>query len=158
MNASVDTYRIEKQRLDVTLTLLGGEEMPGQIFVPSPLPGHGGELDPAALFNDSDEFFPIERESGDVLLMAKSRVVEVSGLPMIEDYEMMRGSAPMSLLQIILAGGISHFGSMRLEVRADRPRLLDYLNDYTQRFLTLYTDQGVRLVNRALIECVRPLD
>jgi hypothetical protein len=64
----------------------------------------------------------------------------------------------MSLLEITLAGGITHFGSMRLEVRADRPRLLDYQNDSTQNFLTLYTDQGVRLVNRAMIESVRPLD
>jgi hypothetical protein len=158
VNAPADTYRIEKQRLDVDLTLVGGELMRGRIFVPSPLFGHSGEADPAALFNDGEAFFPLERDNGEVLLLCKTRVVEVSGLPMAEDYELLRGSAPMSLLQITLAGGITHFGSMRLEVRADRPRLLDYLNDCTQRFLTLYTDQGVRLVNRALIECVRPLD
>jgi hypothetical protein len=47
---------------------------------------------------------------------------------------------------------------MRLEVRADRPRLLDYLNDIHQRFLMLYSDNGVRLVIRELIERDRPLD
>ena len=158
MNAFADTYRIEKQRLDVTLTLVGGEVMHGRIFVPSPLLGHAGEADPAVLFNDGETFFPLERENGEVLLMNKSRVVEVSGLALGEEAETLRASAPMSLLQITLAGGITHFGSMRLEVRANRPRLLDYLNDCAERFLSLYTDQGVRLVNRALIECVRPLD
>lgn len=158
MIAAVDQYRIEKERLDVTLTLIGGEVVVGRIFVPAPLLGHAGELDPVSVFNDRDLFFPLERPNGEVLLMCKARVIEVAGLPLGEDLEEVRGSAPMSLLEITLAGGITHFGSMRLEVRADRPRLLDYLNDSTQNFLTLYTDQGVRLVNRAMIESVRPLD
>lgn len=158
MIAAVDTYRIEKERLDVTLTLIGGEVVEGRIFVPAPLLGHAAELDPASVFNDRDLFFPLERANGEVLLMCKARVIEVAGLPLGDDVDDLRGSAPMSLLQITLAGGITHFGSMRLEVRADRPRLLDYLNDCDQTFLTLYTDQGVRLVNRAMIESVRPLD
>jgi hypothetical protein len=156
--SAVDTYRIEKERLDVTLTLIGGEVMEGRIFVPAPLLGHAGELDPGSVFNDRDLFFPLELANGEVLLMCKARVIEVAGLPLGDDIDDLRGSAPMSLLQITLAGGITHFGSMRLEVRADRPRLLDYLNDCDQTFLTLYTDQGVRLVNRAMIESVRPLD
>lgn len=156
--SAVDTYRIEKERLAVTLTLIGGEVVEGRIFVPAPLLGHAGELDPAAVFNDRDMFFPFERPNGEVLLMCKARVVEAGGLPLGDGLDELRGSAPMCLLEITLAGGITHFGSMRLEVRADRPRLLDYLNDCDQTFLTLYTDQGVRLVNRAMIECVRPLD
>ncbi len=158
MIAAVDTYRIEKERLAVTLTLIGGEVVEGRIFVPAPLLGHAGELDPASVFNDRDLFFPLELANGEVLLMCKARIIEVAGLPLGDDPDDVRGSAPMSLLEITLAGGITHFGSMRLEVRADRPRLLDYLNDCNQSFLTLYTDQGVRLVNRAMIESVRPLD
>lgn len=156
--SAVDTYRIAKERLDVTLTLIGGEVVEGRIFVPAPLLGHSGQLDPAAVFNDRDAFFPLELADGEVLLMCKARIIEVAGLPLADDADEIRASAPMSLLQITLAGGITHFGSMRLEVRADRPRLLDYLNDCEQTFLTLYTDQGVRLVNRTMIECVRPLD
>lgn len=155
-----DAYRIEKERLEVTLTLVGGEEIQGRIFVSPPAPGHTGHDSPAALFNAPEPFFPLELHSGEMLLIAKARVLEIADLPLDqdEDEELLRASAPMALLQLTLAGGVSHFGSMRLEVRADRPRLLDHLNDSTQRFLTLYTDNGVRLVNRALIECVRPLD
>jgi len=154
----MDSYRIEKARLQVTLTLVGGDEMRGHIFVPMPAPGHDAELDPAALFNDAEPFFPLELEGGDVLLISKTRVVEVAGLPLREQDEQLREATPMSLLQIVLAGGVAHFGSMRLDVRADRPRLLDLLNESHARFIPLYTDHGIRLVNRALIECVRPLD
>lgn len=154
----VDEYRIEKERLEVTLTMMSGEGVHGFVFVQPPLLGHSSHQEPSALFNEAEPFFPLELPSGEVLLVAKARVVEVSGLPLDEEAEAIRASAPMALLEITLAGGVTHFGSMRLEVRADRPRLLDFLNDSTDRFLTLYTDQGLRLVNRVLIECVRPLD
>lgn len=156
--APLDDYRIQKHRLDVTLALAHGTTIRGHIFVHLPVPGHHGFDDPAVLLNDRDPFFPMETESGEVLLIAKSQVAELSGLPVGEEDELLRRSTPMALLEVRLAGGISHYGSMRLEVRTGRPRLLDFLNDATQHFLTLYTDQGIRLINRAWIECVRPLD
>src|SRR6185437_14786643 len=70
--SAVDTYRIAKERLDVTLTLIGGEVVEGRIFVPAPLLGHSGQLDPAAVFNDRDAFFPLELADGEVLLMCKA--------------------------------------------------------------------------------------
>jgi hypothetical protein len=158
VSTTVDAYRIEKDRLDVTLTLVGGEELHGHIFVSPPAIGHTGSDEPSALFNNDEPFFPLELDSGEMLLIAKAQVLEISGLPLGDDDELLRASSPMALLQLTLAGGISHFGSMRLEVRADRPRLLDHLNESTQRFLALYTDNGVRLINRMLIESVRPLD
>ncbi len=68
------------------------------------------------------------------------------------------GSAPTALLQLTLTGGRTYVGSMRLEVRASRPRVLDYMNHCTEHFMALRTDEGVRLVNRKMIERVRPLD
>jgi hypothetical protein len=53
---------------------------------------------------------------------------------------------------------MSYVGTVMLELPTDRPRLLDLLNDTRERFLTLYTSDGVRFINRALIERVRPLD
>lgn len=137
--------------------MVSGTQMRGAVFVP-PGGGHRGRPEPAALFNEAEPFVPLELPSGEVMLVAKARVVEVSGIPLEEEDAEIRASSPMALLEISLAGGVTHFGSMRLEVRADRPRLLDYLNDCTDSFIMLYTDNGVRLVNRSLIECVRPLD
>jgi hypothetical protein len=158
VNLPLDLYRIEKDRLQVTVTLLGGAQLRGFIFVPARMPGQTGYAEPAALFNDRELFFPLELESGEVLLVSKERVLEISGVALAEEDEVLRASAPMALLEITLAGGITHYGSMRLEVRGGRRRLLDLLNSSTQRFLVLYTDNDVRLVNRTLIESVRPLD
>ena len=44
------------------------------------------------------------------------------------------------------------------EMPAERPRLLDFLNRYAQRFLTLYSAGGIRLINRELIERVKTMD
>ena len=72
--------------------------------------------------------------------------------------EELPGSAPTALLQLTLAGGVTHVGSVRLEVRASRPRVLDYMNHCMEPFMALRTDEGVRLINRKMIERVRPLD
>jgi hypothetical protein len=47
-------------------------------------------------------------------------------------------------------------GALRLETRLERPRLLDYLNDESQRFITLRSPQGICLINRRQIAQVRP--
>lgn len=159
MNIAVNAYRIEKQRLEVTVTLASGQGFRGCIFMPACVAGHAGEPGASSLFNDPDPFFPLELDSGEVLLISKDRVMEVDGLPLSEKEEVLRSSMPMSLLEMTLVGGITHFGSMLLEVRAPgRSRVLDFLNESADRFLTLYTDQGVRLVNRTFVESVRPLD
>jgi hypothetical protein len=65
---------------------------------------------------------------------------------------------PTALLQVVLNGGDVRVGSIHLQSRADRARVLDYLNRLDTRFLTLYTSNEARLINRSLIERVRPLD
>ncbi len=154
----MDDYCIQKERLAITLTLVGGEQLRGHIFVQPLTYAHRGREEPIGVFNDPEPFFPLEVDGGEMLLVAKDRVVEVSGITAAEDDDVRRASAPMALLQVTLTGGIARFGSMRLEVPSDRPRLLDHLNCGSERFLTLYTDRDVRLVNRAMIERVRPLD
>ena len=55
-------------------------------------------------------------------------------------------------------GGEVRLGSIRLEAPPGRARVSDYLNALTSRFLTLYTSNEARLINRSLIDRVRPLD
>jgi hypothetical protein len=66
--------------------------------------------------------------------------------------------SPTALLQVVLVGGEVRLGSIRLDAPPDRARVLDYLNALTSRFLTLYTSNEARLINRSLIDRVRPLD
>lgn len=148
--------RIEKEQIAVTITMRSGELLRGSLFAPQIYPP-GGLEDPLHLLNESEPFFPLGLGTGDVLLIAKRRVVEV----VLDDPnpgEELPGSAPTALLQVTLAGGITHVGSMRLEARASRPRVLDHMNHSTVRFMALRTDEGVRLINREMIERVRPLD
>jgi len=148
--------RIEKERVAVSITMVGGEVLSGSLFAPQIYPP-GGLEDPLQLLNEPEPFFPLGLTTGEVLLIAKDRVLEIT-LQEATPGEELAGSAPTALLQVTLAGGSTHVGSMRLEVRASRPRVLDYMNHCTVRFMALRTDEGVRLINRKMIERVRPLD
>lgn len=154
----MDDYRIEKQRLAVTVSLASGETVRGHVFVQPSLYGVHQHAGPHALFNDPEPFFPLELEDGGVLLLAKARVVDVSGASELAEHELRRTAAREAMMEITLSTGLSYVGTVMLELPSHRPRLLDLLNDARDRFLTLYTSEGVHFINRALIERVRPLD
>ena len=61
-------------------------------------------------------------------------------------------------VEIVLAGGEALLGEVLIELPVPRPRLLDFLNRATQRFITLHTADGIRLINSRLIERVRPFE
>jgi len=150
--------RIAKDRCSVVLSLVGGETISGAMFVQ-----HADEVatrreSARDVLNAAEPFFPIETPSGDTLLIAKDRVVEVCAeLPEDTD-ELRRASARTAVLDIVLCGGIVRSGEVLLEMPSDQPRLLDFFNRLSERFLVLYADDGTRLVNRALIERVLPRD
>jgi len=140
----------------VSITMVGGELLAGSLFAPQIYPP-GGVEDPLRLLNESEPFFPLGLPTGEVLLISKARVLEIE-LDGTSGLEELPGSAPTALLQLTLAGGLTNVGSVRLEVRTTRPRVLDYMNHCTEHFMALRTDEGVRLINREMIERVRPLD
>jgi hypothetical protein len=124
---------------------------------------HAGEGDPRResavdVLNSADRFFPIETGAGETVLVAKDQVVEVLAEVPTDDDELRRASARSAMLEIVLAGGIVRSGLVLIEMPAGQPRLLDYFNRLSDRFLVLYETSGTRLVNRALIERVLPRD
>ena len=71
-------YRIEKERVAVSLRMEGGATLDGYIFVqPNPY-GYGGQERPIDVFNSADPFVPVSLEDGQVWLVAKRRIVEIS--------------------------------------------------------------------------------
>lgn len=151
-------FRIEKDRCAVRLSLVSGETITGAMFIQ-----HVGEGDPRResardVLNAPERFFPIETADGETLLVAKDRVVEVLAELPTDDDELRRVSARSALLDIVLSGGVVRSGIVLLEMPTGQPRLLDYLNRLSDRFLVLYATEGTRLVNRALIERVLPRD
>lgn len=155
-------FRIAKDRCSVVLALVGGETIAGAMFVQ-----HAGEGDPRResardVLNSAEPFFPIETAKGETLLLAKDRVidvlVELPGDGEGDGDELRRASARSALLEIVLCGGVVRSGLVLLELPTGQPRLLDYLNRLSDRFLVLYATEGTRLINRALIERVLPRD
>jgi hypothetical protein len=157
---SANLYRIETVRRAVALTMIGGEELRGNVFIHSSSHRPFELEDVSELFNSEEPFFPLELETDEVILVSKARVAELAaaGDEYSGDQPLKDTPRPTALLQVLLIGGEVRVGSIHLEARADRARVLDYLNRLDARFLTLYTSNEARLINRSLIERVRPLD
>jgi hypothetical protein len=157
---SANLYRIETTQKAVILTMLDGEELRGKVFIHSSSYRPFELEDVSELFNSSSPFFPLELETGEVILVSKKRVGEVAANrgEDASDQPPLGAPTPTALLQIVLVGGEVRLGSIRLEAPPDRARVLDYLNALTSRFLTLYTSNEARLINSSLIDRVRPLD
>ncbi|MEO8909222.1 MAG: hypothetical protein ABI408_03220 [Gemmatimonadaceae bacterium] len=157
---SANQYRIETTRKAVILTMLGGEEVRGSVFIHFSSYRPFELEDVSELFNSESPFFPLELETEEVILVSKERVAEVTADRREEASDLPPRGLPVAtaLLQIALVGGEVRLGSIKLEAPPDRARVLDYLNALKSRFLTLYTSNDARLINRSLIDRVRPLD
>ncbi len=157
---TANLYRIETTRKAVILTMLGGEEVRGNVFIHFSSYRPFELEDVSELFNAETPFFPLELDNAEVILVAKERVAELAAdrgeAP--SDLPPRDPPSPTALLQVLLVGGEVRLGSIRLDAPPDRARVLDYLNALTSRFLTLYTSNEARLINRSLIDRVRPLD
>ena len=145
-------YRIEKMRRFVAVTLRGGQRIDGEIFLrPTARYQTRPEL-PIDLLNDGKPFFPV-LSNGVVLLLAKANVAAVETSNELDD----EFAAPVLGLavEVTLTDGKACRGSVFLETRADRPRLLDFLNSYNEQFVALVEANRVFLVNRSSIVHVR---
>ena len=161
MPPTANDYRIEKARCQVAVTTLDGERIVGDVFLQAHAQRRHGPEVPADLFNGDDPFFPLALEDGGVLFLAKERVREVEvpddRVPG-EDDPYTEVGVRYAAVELTLLGNVAREGSIRVEMPYERPRLLDFFNRLAERFLTLYADDGVRLVNRRCIERVRPLE
>lgn len=149
-------FRIEKERLPVTVTTESGERLSGDMFVQGYARRRLGREEAIDVLNDNDPYFPLALSDHSMLLVAKNRVRDVD-VPTGESSPGPVATQSVTV-EMVVAGGDAFLGEVRLEVRYERPRLLDFLNRMQQRFITLHTADGIRLINSRLIERVRPLD
>lgn len=150
-------YRIEKSRRRVVVTMQSGEVMAGEMFLqPFARPG-GGEERPADALNGREHFFPLAVSADDVVLVAKAQVIHVATSAESDGDDDDPGARRM-LVEVALTSGTTHTGSITVEAPAERARLLDFLNRDHHLFLTLHGLDGLLLINRQVIERVRPLD
>jgi hypothetical protein len=152
-------FRIEKGRVAVAVTMMSGETVAGDFFVQMYAPHRLGPETPADIMNAEEAFVPLATDDRGTLLLAKEQVREVA-YDAADDASGEASSLGARVIEIELAlvDGTVRTGAIALEVAYDRPRLLDFLNRFQLRFLTLHAPDGVRLVNRRTIERVRQLD
>ena len=165
-------YRIEKVRRRVSVALSGGGTLVGDIFLQPSARYRSGPQDPAELFNEPESFFPLATNGDELILIAKDHVKTVQ----FDDAEVdtfvdgvtdgrsdrrqavrsdSAGVATGVVVEVVLRDGSHVDGELRLEMRSDRTRLLDFLNGGQQRFLTLRSPGRVCLVNWRQIAQVR---
>ncbi|MDB4875489.1 MAG: hypothetical protein JWM41_1935 [Gemmatimonadetes bacterium] len=146
-------YRIEKLRRPVKVALVGGATLDGDIFLQPSARYRTGPQEPAELFNEEDEFVPLATTGDELVLLAKAQIRTVEFGAGLTDtpFAEVAGAA----VDVVLADGSVVAGELRMEIRASRPRLLDFLNEDSQRFLTLRSSSSLCLVNRRLIAQVR---
>jgi hypothetical protein len=149
-------YHIEKVRRRVEVTLGDGRRLDGDVFVQAVARYHDGPEEPLDLLDDDDLFLPLVMPTGEVFLVQKTQIAVVgTSLPEGDD-AVDRGVVGMRI-ECTLIDGSSHVGSIFPEVRVNRQRLVDILNDLQHRFVPLFTADQLRLVSRLHIAYVRPV-
>ncbi len=148
-------YRIEKVRQRVELTLVNRVSLAGDIFLQAASRHHVGPEEPAEALNAEAPFLPLEQVSGDVVIVQKSHVFTLSTALPERDDTVDRGVVGMHV-ELTLSDGSVWVGSVFPEQPADRPRLVDFLNDTPRRFIALFTRDRVVAVNREHLSFARP--
>ncbi len=151
----MDDYRIEKVRHHVELTLASGRRLEGDIFLQAFARFKAGPEEPLDVLNDSAPFLPLVLASDQLLLVQKAQIAIVAtALPQSDD-PAEAGVVGMHV-EIVFVNGESRTGSVFPELRADRPRLVDFLNNTPLRFLPLFAADQMLLVSTAHIAYARP--
>jgi hypothetical protein len=145
-------YRIEKIRRPLRVVLSDGSRVDGTVFLRSVSRFRSRPEEPLDLLNDKDPFFAMEHDQR-TLLVAKCNVSRVE-MP-VSDQDDSNLAAIGVPVEVTLTDGTTCGGSIFLETRADRPRLLDYLNAYDSPFLPVIDARQMVLVNKDTIAHVR---
>ena len=149
-------YRIAKLRCPVEVTLANGQRLDGDVFVQRATRFRNEPEQPIDLLNDDDPFLPIATDTGDVFLVQKAQIAVVGAPLPLGDDAVEPGVVGMRV-EFTLVDGSAHVGSVFPELPAERPRLVDFLNDSPLQFLALFTVAQLRLVNRVHIAFARPV-
>jgi len=147
-----EAYRVEKLRRHLSIVLADGERLQGDVFL-RPLSRYRSRPEePADLLNDPEPYFALVSD-GSAVLVSKDNVVRAeTHFEADDDLEVASLGVPV---EVTLTDGSRCSGSIFLESRSDRPRLLDFLNSYHGRFVPVIDARQVVLVNTRTIAHVR---
>jgi hypothetical protein len=153
MWTTVNDFRIEKSRLPVVLITVDGQRFSGDLFVQASARTRLGYESAPDVLNADEPFFPLATLDGETILIAKRQVRElIVAREDVDEPEWEIGTA--AELDIHLLGGTTHAGTVLIQQESARSRALDFLNRFNDRFLAVYSDSGVVLVNCSQIAWV----
>jgi hypothetical protein len=150
----MEIYRVPRREVPVRILLDDGRTLDGTFFTAET--GVGGRPeDVLQHLNDSDKDFVPLVCGADSFLLNKAGIIwaQVSGAA-AKEIAVEAGSGRHVPVRLSLAGGISVVGKLVIVMPAERSRVLDYLNA-TGRFLPLYGEASVTLVQRRFVVTVR---
>ena len=153
---SSNEYRIEKLRRSVQVLLADGTELEGEIFLRPVSRYRSRPEEPVDLLNDAEPFFALKHD-GSVKLVAKESIARVV-TSSTDDDDQVQVATPGIPVEVTMKDGSTCGGIIFPETREGRPRLLDFLNSYRDRFLPVVDTQQVYLVNTHTIAHVREVD
>ncbi len=151
-------YRIEKNRCPVVVTTHSGETIAGEMFLQPFGRPDGGTERPQDILNNDEPFFPLSISSEETVLIAKEQVFEVAVDFDPTDMEETESLSRPTVIEVRLISGATHAGAIFLQLPLEHSRLLDFLNRDCKRFVTLHGTDRRLLINRRVIERIRPLD
>lgn len=146
------------RRIRAELLMVGGRLLHGDVHLQHHASTHSGPETVTDALARPEPFFPVTREDGQALLIAKAQVLSVS-VPLtteLPDPERLSAARPLPLT-VELSDGSTHSGTVACEQPPHRPRTLDFLNHYPG-FFPLRTAECIRYINPAHIRVAIPLD
>lgn len=145
-------------RLSVSVRLLGGEVLDGEIYLQPRAPHHSGSETPLDLLDREERFFPLALPGDEVVFLAKAQVALLICDPAPPESELDRlGVTRFLEMELGLADGLTIRGRAGVTLPPTRQRALDCLNDGSG-FLAFWVDQAAYYVNRAHLRIVRPIE
>jgi hypothetical protein len=146
----MEAYRIPRRAVSVRLLLDDGRRLEGGLYVAA---GEGDDYESVlGRLNDPEEDFVPLAVGDDRVLLQKAGIVTA------EIVELTTTPEPVGIrvvaARLSLMGGTALLGRLRVEMPPERARVLDYLNA-AARFVPLWSDRGVVLVQRRAIVSVR---
>jgi hypothetical protein len=109
------------------------------------------------MLNRPQGFFPLTLDDGSAFLISKAQVATVVPEWPHESIDDWTPPVRRARLHLALSNGEELAGEALVVGPAGHSRALDYLNA-TAPFFQLETDGGPRLINRAHVQVIRPLD
>ncbi len=135
--------------------MVSGVRLEGDIFLQAFARFKAGPEEPLETLNDSAPFLPLVLPTGEILLVQKSQIAVVStALPDIDELAE-PGTVGMHV-EVVFTSGEVHTGSVFPQLRADRPRLVDFLNNSQDKFVSLFTADRLLIFGMQHIAYVRP--